>query len=158
MEFRRQSDQSSFLHNRPSSNDSFQLLRRRAANVLEKRPSPLERKFTSPGPEFDVKNEFGKVKKVVILRKVQSRSPEGPYVGRNLSEMLKSPPLLRGLGDKAKRHRISLNEMITIKKMRSTENNGVIKKVLHAPTMSIFDLQVTESRECMILIVTVIFV
>lgn len=35
-----------------------------------------------------------------------------------------------------------LNELITLKKIANTENNGILKRVLHTPTFKIYDIMV----------------
>jgi hypothetical protein len=37
---------------------------------------------------------------------------------------------------------VTLNELITLKKIKPTSNNGILKRVLHAPSFQIFDVQV----------------
>lgn len=37
---------------------------------------------------------------------------------------------------------LQLNELITLKKIRVTKNSGVIKRMLHVPTLKMIDLQV----------------
>lgn len=37
---------------------------------------------------------------------------------------------------------LQLNELITLNKIRNTNNNGVIKRMLHAPTFKMLDVQV----------------
>ena len=89
------------------------------------------------------------LKKVVIYKKLTSNMHKGKafnneeggskmFMEKNNMMNITSPPL-------------QLNELITLKKIRVTSNNGIIKRMLHTPTLKMIDIQVTtkSDSECL---------
>jgi len=82
-------------------------------------------------------------KQIVVLKKFLSKSPDSnvPVIKNkhvNFSNALKFFDQFAAGKVKTK---ISLNEMVTLKKVKSTQSNGVLKRMLHVPTMNVYDLQ-----------------
>jgi hypothetical protein len=86
-------------------------------------------------------------KQIVILKRFLSKSPEsnipphGADKYSNFSNAIKflDPYFVPSSKIKTK---ISLNEMITLKKIKTTQSNGVLKRMLHVPSLNTYDLQV----------------
>lgn len=83
-------------------------------------------------------------KQIIIFKKFLSRSPEDkiPILQQtNFTNAMKllerlPAPMIKG------KTKISLNEMITLRKVSSTQSGGMIKRMLHVPSLNIFDVQV----------------
>ena len=89
-------------------------------------------------------------KRVIVFKKFLSKSPESnvPVVDKDAQSFGNAVKLLSQLSShlpkmKAK---ISLNQMITLRKVKTTANNGILKRMLHAPSLTVYDLQVSYSR------------
>lgn len=105
-------------------------------------------------PKSPSEEAASNLKKLVTFRRFVSRSPEDRVPGAEISEnvVLRHPnppgPLTRTpitteiLHSDAKLKMISLNEMITIRKLRDTLSGGSVKKMLHASSMNIYEIQV----------------
>ena len=78
--------------------------------------------------------------KPFIIKKLFARLPE-PEIFDFSSDELRPRPL-RKRSVSATSTPPNLNELITLKKIKATPNNGVFKRVLHVPTFRIFDVQV----------------
>lgn len=87
-------------------------------------------------------------KQIVIFKKFLSKSPENKVIpvmethNTNFSNAMKffdqfASPLLPKM-----KMKVHLSEMITLKKIKSTQNGGVTKRMLHVPSMNIYDIQV----------------
>ena len=92
--------------------------------------------------------ESNKMKKYIILRKMKSRSPDAI----NKNDILTEPTILLPVAIKAidckpklpdfieKIQKIQLNEFITLKKVKTTINKGVVKRMLHVPSFKTYDI------------------
>ena len=95
---------------------------------------------------------------MIIFKKLKSKSPEcqnvtttersyyGPLILAHLTPQIpqnRKEDLDLKLFDKIEKiPQLQLNEFITLKKIKTTINNGVLKRMLHVPTFRIFDLLV----------------
>ena len=97
--------------------------------------SGSEKKLNIKNKEFD-----DQIKKVIIYKKLASNMQQAKvfnneesapklFADKNNMMNITSPPL-------------QLNELITLKKIRVTSNNGIIKRMLHTPTLKMIDIQV----------------
>lgn len=108
------------------------------------------------------------IKRVIVFRKLLSKSPESRDVqnrsaegvnrvlqfgklrkedsldlGIRKAESLQSNVNGGNIRIVQQKTKICLNEMVTLKKIRTTTGNGIIKRMLHAPSMNIYDIQVS---------------
>ena len=75
------------------------------------------------------------IKKLFVFKKMTSKSPDTPI------EDLRVKVLEKGIKPSVVSS-FRLNELITLKKVKMTQNRGAVKRMLHAPTFKIYDLQV----------------
>ena len=85
-------------------------------------------------------------KQIVVFKKFLSKSPENKIpimenVNSNFSNAMKFFDQFTGLQAKTKT-KVTLSEMITLKKIKSSQNGGITKRMLHVPTLNIYDIQV----------------
>ena len=87
-------------------------------------------------------------KKIIIFKKFLSKSPENniPVLDGITNQLSSAMKLLNKLSSPMAKlkSKISLNEMITLRKVRTTQSNGIIKRMLHAPSLNIYDIQVLD--------------
>lgn len=89
----------------------------------------------------------GQKKQIVILKKFLSKSPENniPVAAgdrhANFSNAMKFFEQFVAPLAKIKK-KILLHEMITLKKIKTTQSNGILKRMLHVPSLNTYDLQV----------------
>jgi len=78
------------------------------------------------------------IKKLFVFKKITSKSPDTPMEDIRVKVLEKGikPSVLSSF---------RLNELITLKKVKMTQNRGAVKRMLHAPTFKIYDLQVPFS-------------
>lgn len=88
-------------------------------------------------------------KRIIVFKRFLSKSPDnkmpvtvedsnkntGFDSAAKLFEQLSLPVT------KAK-SKITLSEMITLRKVQTTQNSGILKRMLHAPSLNIYDIQV----------------
>jgi len=74
------------------------------------------------------------IKKLFVFKKITSKSPDTPMEDLRVKVLEKGvkPSVLSSF---------RLNELITLKKVKMTQNRGAVKRMLHAPTFKIYDLQ-----------------
>ena len=75
------------------------------------------------------------IKKLFVFKKITSKSPDTPI------EEMRVKVLEKGIKPSVVSS-FRLNELITLKKVKMTQNRGAVKRMLHAPTFKIYDLQV----------------
>ena len=92
---------------------------------------------------------------MIIFKKLRTKSPEyqnivgtelypqgPPILAHFTPQSRQEDPNLKLFDKIEKTPQLQLNEFITLKKIRTTINNGVLKRMLHVPTFRIFDLLV----------------
>jgi len=88
-------------------------------------------------------------KRVIVFRKLCSRSPEHKIpptkenININIGNAMKileqfAVPLIKP------KEKLSLSDMITLSKIRTIQDSGIVKRMLHAPSLMIYDLQVKK--------------
>lgn len=155
-------DMSSFLKQQENTNQDrnfrpfispVRVLNGRDANQQHQQASsrdpPFCRKPTVPSADLENVNS---VKRVIVFRKFLSKSPDARRIVENKHQAQMAKPLRirdefknlhnREVVQQQQKAKISLNEMVTLKKIRTTSSNGVVKRMLHALTMHIYDVQV----------------
>ncbi len=94
-------------------------------------------------PDYKPRNadEINKqIRKLFVLKKIisKSKSPESLDPPKNNEVQVK--PL--NIKDPLPTPTLQLNELITLKKIKTSITNGVVKRMLHAPSFRIYDIQV----------------
>jgi len=77
--------------------------------------------------------------KSFIIKKLFAKLPEPEFFDFSLDDQKPRPMRNRVVSATPTPQ---LNEIITLKKLRNTANNGIFKRALHVPTFRIFDVQV----------------
>jgi hypothetical protein len=82
-------------------------------------------------------DELGKqIKKLIIFKKVSSKSPESKFFSEK--EEVKVKVVNK---ESLNTQVLQLNELITLRKVKTTHSQGTIKRMVHAPTLRIFDIE-----------------
>ena len=89
-------------------------------------------------------------KKIIVFKKFLSKSPES-----KIPEMEEARHLVTDAvkfldnfisPKQSLKTKICLNEMITLKKVRETQSGGFIKRMLHAPSLNIYEIHVYQQQ------------
>lgn len=82
-------------------------------------------------------DELGKqIKKLIIFKKVGSKSPESKFF--NEPDDVKIKVVSK---EALNTQVLQLNELITLRKIKTTQSQGTIKRMVHAPTLRVFDIE-----------------
>jgi len=87
--------------------------------------------------EDDVKKQL---KKMIVFKKKASNTSESKFFYSNNDEL--KLKLMERISAPNMTPVLQLNELITVKKVKSTDQNGVIKRMLHVPSFRLFDIMV----------------
>jgi hypothetical protein len=129
--------------------------KRPSGGTPKEQDSIIERKMFTRQEKIDADGH--KVKKLIIFKKYKSRSPETDQANvqqQPLVEPIKSMPTVQQPYNQNKRDlinfkmfdmlekipKIQLSQFITLKKIRTTINHGIVKRMLHVPTFRIYDI------------------
>ncbi len=83
------------------------------------------------------------VKKLMIFKKKASNTSESKFFNPNDAMRIKFLDKLPV--PKQVTMVLQLNELITVRKIRNTKKNGIIKRMLHVPSFKLFDVIVQKS-------------
>ena len=83
-----------------------------------------------------------KTDKSFIIKKLFARLPEPEFFDLSNDDMKSKLQKNRILSSSLRAPQ--LNELITLKKIKTTSNNGILKRAFHTPSFKIFDVQVTN--------------
>jgi len=86
--------------------------------------------------------------KPFIIKKLFAKLPEPEVFDFSSDELRPRPLRNRAVSATSTAPTPSLNELITLNKIKTTPNNGIFKRVLHVPTFRIFDVQVIDLIFC----------
>lgn len=133
---------------RSNTNDSYQLSPSKFPNNVRKKISLADSalnldNYTSVR-NVDSKEEEAKrqIKKLIVFKKKASNTMESKFFDTTNDEI--KVKLIDKVSNVNTVPVLQLNELITIKKVRNTNRNGVIKRMLHAPSFKIFDVLVSH--------------
>jgi len=116
-----------------------------------RRPHRVQRSDTEFPPVADsnisVRNDISKeddmkrqIKKMIIFKKKASNTSESKFFISNNDEL--KLKMMERLSAPNMAPVLQLNELITVKKIKNTAHNGVIKRMLHVPSFRLFDIMV----------------
>ena len=85
-------------------------------------------------------------KKIIVFKKLLSKSPERkvPVIDVSKHLITDATKFLNNFSTPKQptKTKVCLNEMITLKKVRETKSNGIIKRMFHAPSLNIYEVHV----------------
>ena len=128
---------------REQSEDSYLRLKRDESCTTPKNNEDFLNRISS----VSNLNNNGSKKKIIVFKKFLSKSPESRLPQTEETKKLVADAVrfldnAAALQKPVLKTKISLNEMLTLRKVRTTESGGTIKRMLHVPTLSIYDIHV----------------
>ena len=87
-------------------------------------------------------NLEGDLKKHISLNKIINKLPKSSRFTTKYEEVSASAKKLTKNSNLPPTTSLQLHELVTLKKLKGTSNNGLLKRMLHVPTFRMLDIQV----------------